>query len=235
MIYKNIAEQLEIRINSSHYPVGSVLPSEEKLAVEFGVSRMTMRKAVSILVEAGLVTRRHGSGTYVSRKNVYQENSCVTGLTELAESKGKKIETKVISFEVLPAPPSIAEQLRISPGESIFSSRRIRLIDTVPLVVEDSYMPVRLFRNLSISHLENSKFNFIEKECGMVIDGYNESLVPVLSDKIISFLMHIPESTPLLRITSVFYDTMGNYLNFSIMYRNTNKYQVEYKLKRNRL
>lgn len=102
------------------------------------------------------------------------------------------------------------------------------------MVVEDSYIPVRLFRNLSISHLEYSKFNFIEKECGMVIDGYTEGLTPVLSDKTIYFLLHVPENTTLLRITSVFYDTMGNYLNFSIMYCNTNKYQVEYKLKRNR-
>ncbi|UYB60130.1 GntR family transcriptional regulator (plasmid) [Klebsiella michiganensis] len=234
MIYKNIAEQLDIRINSSHYPVGSALPSEENLAVEFGVSRMTIRKAVNILVNAGLVTRRQGSGTYVSRKNVYQENSSVTGLTELAESKGKKIETKVISFEVIPAPRSIAEQLRVLQGESIFSSRRIRFVDNVPVVVEDSYMPVRLFRNLSILHLEHSKFNFIEKDCGMIIDGYTEGLTPVLSDKTISFLMNIPEHTPLLRITSVYYDNKGNYLNFSIMYRNTNKYQVEYKLKRNR-
>ena len=68
MIYKIIAERLRIRINSADYGVGDALPSEKALAAEFRVSRMTLRNAVDLLVEWGLVRRRHGSGTYVAQK-----------------------------------------------------------------------------------------------------------------------------------------------------------------------
>jgi DNA-binding GntR family transcriptional regulator len=50
-------------------------------------------------------------------------------------------------------------------------------------MLEDSFMPVKLFRNLSLAHLEGSKFDYIEKECGITISGNYESLTPVLADK----------------------------------------------------
>lgn len=60
MIYKSIAERLRIRLNSSDYNIGSPLPGEKKLAQEFAVSRMTIRKAIDMLIGWGLVVRRHG-------------------------------------------------------------------------------------------------------------------------------------------------------------------------------
>ena len=61
MIYKSIADRLRLRLNSSDYNIGSPLPGEKALAQEFGVARMTIRKALDLLVSWGLVERRHGS------------------------------------------------------------------------------------------------------------------------------------------------------------------------------
>ena len=61
MIYKSIAERLRIRLNSADFTLNSLLPGEKKLAEEFAVSRMTIRKAIDLLVAWGLVVRRHGS------------------------------------------------------------------------------------------------------------------------------------------------------------------------------
>ncbi len=62
MIYKSIADRLRLRLNSADFAIGSPLPGEKKLAEEFGVARMTIRKAIDLLVDWGLVVRRHGSG-----------------------------------------------------------------------------------------------------------------------------------------------------------------------------
>ncbi|KAA8999459.1 GntR family transcriptional regulator [Affinibrenneria salicis] len=232
MVYKSIADKLCIRLNSSAYNIGAPLPAEMKLAEEFGVSRMTIRRAINLLVASGMVVRRHGSGTYVARKDVYHETSSLTGMVEGVQRQGKNVVSKVLDFEVIPAPPSIACQLRLRADERLYFSRRVRYVDGKPLLVEDSYMPVKLFRNLSIAHLEGSKLNYIEKECNIIIGGNNEGLIPVLADKQIAALMEVPEKTPLLRITSLFYSVDGEYLNYSVMYRNANVYQVEYCLKR---
>ncbi|RXZ05727.1 GntR family transcriptional regulator [Klebsiella pneumoniae] len=223
MIYKSIADRLRLRLNSADFAIGSPLPGEKKLAEEFGVARMTIRKAIDLLVDWGLVVRRHGSGTYVARKDVHHETSNLTGLAEVSQ---------VLAFEVMPAPPAIASLLRIKIDERIYFSRRVRYVDGKPLMLEDSYMPVKLFRNLSLSHLEGSKFDYIEKECGIIISGNYETLTPVLADKQLARSMNVPEQTPLLRITSLSYSDSGEFLNYSVMFRNASEYQVDYHLRR---
>lgn len=231
MIYKSIADRLRLRLNSADFAIGSPLPGEKKLAEEFGVARMTIRKAIDLLVDWGLVVRRHGSGTYVARKDVHHETSNLTGLAEVLRKQGKEVVSQVLAFEVMPAPPAIASLLRIKIDERIYFSRRVRYVDGKPLMLEDSYMPVKLFRNLSLSHLEGSKFDYIEKEV-IIISGNYETLTPVLADKQLARSMNVPEQTPLLRITSLSYSDSGEFLNYSVMFRNASEYQVDYHLRR---
>ena len=121
MIYKSIADRLRLRLNSADFAIGSPLPREKKLAEEFGVARMTIRKAIDLLVDWGLVVRRHGSGTYVARKDVHHETSNLTGLAEVLRKQGKEVVSQVLAFEVMPAPPAIASLLRIKIDERIYS------------------------------------------------------------------------------------------------------------------
>lgn len=232
MIYKSIADQLRIRLNSADYNIGSPLPSEKRLAEEFAVSRMTIRKAVDLLIGWGLVIRRHGSGTYVAQKDVHHETTNLTGFIEVMRNQGKQVVSEVLEFVVMPAPPAIASQLRIKIDERIYYSRRVRSVEGKPLMVEDSYMPVKLFRNLSVAHLEGSKFAYIEDECQMIICGNYESLTPVLADKKMAALLNIELLTPILRITSLSYSDDGQFLNYSVMFRNASEYQVDYHLRR---
>lgn len=187
MIYKSIADRLRLRLNSSDFEVGSPLPGEKKLAEEFGVARMTIRKAIDLLVTWGLVVRRHGSGTYVARKDLHHETSNLTGLAEVLRKQGKEVVSRVLVFEVMPAPPAIASLLRIQIDERIYFSRRVRYVDGKPLMLED--------RQLAQS-------------------------------------MNVPEQTPLLRITSLSYSDSGEFLNYSVMFRNASEYQVDYHLRR---
>ena len=146
--------------------------------------------------------------------------------------QGKVVVSEVLEFNVMPAPPAIASQLRIKIDEQIYYSRRVRYVDGKALMVEDSYMPVKLFRNLSIAHLEGSKFSFIEDECQIIVCGNYENLTPVLADKKIAMLLNIDELTPILRISSLSYNDSGDYVNYSVMFRNASEYQVDYHLRR---
>lgn len=107
MIYKSIAERLRIRLNSADFTLNSLLPGEKKLAEEFAVSRMTIRKAIDLLVAWGLVVRRHGSGTYLVRKDVLHQTASLTGLVEVLKRQGKTVTSQVLIFEIMPAPPPL--------------------------------------------------------------------------------------------------------------------------------
>ncbi|CAK9886629.1 MAG: Mannosyl-D-glycerate transport/metabolism system repressor MngR [Candidatus Erwinia impunctatus] len=234
MIYKSIADRLRLHLNSTDYAIGCRLPSEKKLASEFAVSRMTLRRAIELLIGWGLVERRQGSGTWVIKKDVHHETSNLTGFVEVMRSQGKEVVSEVLSFSMMPAPPAIASLLRINSGEKIHVSQRVRSVAGKPLMVEESFMPYRLFRHLSVAHLEGSKFSYIEDECGLVISGNYETLTPVLADAHTAAQLNIAEATPILRITSLSYSDKGEFLNYSVIFRSASEYQVDYHLRRQR-
>ena len=103
---------------------------------------MTIRKAIDLLIGWGLVVRQHGSGTYVAKKDVHHETTNLTGFIEVMRNQGKEVVSEVLEFNVMPAPPAIASQLRINIDERIYFSRRVRSVDGKPL------MDCRLLRQL---------------------------------------------------------------------------------------
>ncbi|CAO96445.1 GntR family transcriptional regulator [Erwinia tasmaniensis] len=232
MIYKSVADRLRLRLNSADCAIGSPLPAEKRLAEEYEVSRMTIRKAMDLLIARGLVVRRHGSGNYVAQKDIHHETRHLTGFSEIMLNQGKTVVSEVLEFKLMLAPPAIASKLRIRLDERIWYSRRVRYVDAKPLMVEDSYMPLKLFRNLSLSHLEGSKFAYIENECRITVSGNYESLTPVLADRNMALLLNIAEHTPILCITALSYCDSGDYVNYSVMFRNAREYQVDYHLRR---
>ncbi|MCS3431234.1 GntR family transcriptional regulator [Klebsiella sp. BIGb0407] len=234
MIYKTLANRLRIRINSDNFSIGDALPSEKKLATEFSVSRMTIRKAVELLIEWGLVKRVHGSGTYIVQRDIQHGTYGLKGFSELMKELGRSMTSKVIEFQLMVVPPAIASLLHMRTGERIYYSRRVRFVDGKPLLLEDSYMPSRLFGNLSVLHLEGSKFSYIEDDCKINIEGHYESFTPVIADSSIANLLQVAEGCALLRLTSLSYSDTGEYIDYSVMIRNANEYREEYHFKRSR-
>ncbi|MCS2148688.1 GntR family transcriptional regulator [Scandinavium manionii] len=228
MIYKSIANTLRIRIGTGEYAVGSALPGENKLAEEFGVARTTMRKAIVQLIDAGLVFRKSGCGTFILHKNVYPDTKNLAGFFKAMKAFSGKIISQVLIFQIQPATAAIAAQLEIAPGDTVFYSRRMRSVNNTPLMLEDSYMPAHLFRNLSVSHLEGSKFHYIENECHIEISGNYECLTPVLVEPEVAMLLNIKENTPILCITSLTYSKQNEFVNYSVMYRNTSEYRLDH-------
>ncbi len=127
MIYKSIAERLRIRLNSADFTLNSLLPVKKSWRKSFAVSRMTIRKAIDLLVAWGLVVRRHGSGTYLVRKDVLHQTASLTGLGGGVKTAGKNGHPP--GADLLKSclrPPAIASQLRIQINEQIYFSRRVR-------------------------------------------------------------------------------------------------------------
>ncbi|MCG8710088.1 GntR family transcriptional regulator [Brenneria sp. 4F2] len=234
MIYKSIAEQIRSRINSSEFRIGDALPSEKSLVVEFAVSRMTIRRAIAQLADEGLLQRRHGSGTYILQKDVQHEGRALNSFAEHMRVIGRTNNNHVVEFRTIPAPPAIARQLRLRTDESIYFARRIRYVDGKACMLEDSYLPIAPFPDLSIRHLQGSKFAYIEDEKHVEIAGCYEIFSPILADSLVAGLLKVSEGTPLLQMTSLAKTVSGEYIDFSIMI-NAHDYQVSFYMQRNKL
>src|SRR3954451_5591032 len=140
-----IEEQLAERIASRELSAGERLPPERELAQGLGVSRMTVRQALGSLAAPGLVERGVGRGTVVAHRKLDHDLTRVAGLSERLERQGLEPGAQVREAVERNASWAIAAALELEPGSPVVRVRRLRLGNGVPLVLEDSYVPGRLF------------------------------------------------------------------------------------------
>src|ERR1700757_5035861 len=115
-LYAQVEDVLAERLSSGALPVGAQLPSEEELIREFDVSRTTIRTTIQNLVRQGLVEIRRGRGTFVASPRIVQELTELTGFVEDMRVLGRTPPARVLSREVIPAEPPVAEKLAVPAG-----------------------------------------------------------------------------------------------------------------------
>ncbi|GAK84961.1 predicted transcriptional regulator of N-acetylglucosamine utilization GntR family [Vibrio ponticus] len=203
MLYKKVLDDLKQKINSGVYEVGTALPTERQLIEEYDVSRITIRKAVDELVKLNLVEKRRGSGTYVLGKQYSHELRGLAGTSEILGSCNKAVRYKVFQFSMISDNPAIHKMLDMEEHEPLYYIRRVKYIDDLPRIVEDSYMPVALFPDLNISTLEKSKFDYVERDKGMLIEGSRQEFTAVEPDEDLMKLLDMEKSSPVMNLRSV--------------------------------
>lgn len=130
-----LADELRSRIHAGEWGPGDRLPSEPELARRRAVSRSSLRSAIAMLEEEGFVSRRHGSGTYVThRPAVSNDLRRNFGVSSLIAATGLEPGTADEAFELVPAPPPVAAALAVAVGSAISSLRRVRTADGRPVV-----------------------------------------------------------------------------------------------------
>lgn len=122
---------------------GDRLPSERDLALRFGISRMTMRKALSALVAEGVLERRGTAGTFLPEPAVVRPLSgrVSTAISEVVDGRGHRPGARLLFFEQGRADAHVARRLGLPEGAAVIVIKRLRLADGQPFCVEVSYLP----------------------------------------------------------------------------------------------
>ncbi|MBI4628466.1 MAG: GntR family transcriptional regulator, partial [Candidatus Rokubacteria bacterium] len=150
-LYYRVFKTLEKRIQDRHYGLGERLPSEDALCRDFGVSRMTIRQALAGLVDAGLLTRRRGSGSYVSATGARRVSAQMklTGALEdlFAEVGSARVDTARLAEA--PPPPEVQGLMGLGDGEPVTVIHRVRAIEGQRFALTVNYLPVALGRRIA--------------------------------------------------------------------------------------
>ena len=120
------------------------LPSERALMATYAVSRMTVRRALSLLVEDGLVYRRRGSGTYVADPAMISKSLSLTSFSEDVRARGMAPGASSQQVRHLPAEADVAADLGLSPGEPVVHLERVRTADGLPLCIEQVWLSAHI-------------------------------------------------------------------------------------------
>lgn len=211
-----VRSELRQAIEAGTFPLGTKLPNEDELCRRYGVSRATLREAVGGLVEDGLVTRRHGSGTYVTRRPVLG-NSLDTNFsyTEYLASSGLRAGKELISLRNFPADDECAAALGVEPGTDLIEARRVRTADGRPAIYSIDSIPAALFdRPPRRAAFLGSLYQLLDDH-GHAVDHADAVLAPALADRDTARLLNVAVSTPLQYIRQVDQDADGQALMFS--------------------
>lgn len=141
-LYRQLVQRLTQDIRQGVYGVDQALPSERALVDLFGVSRVTARKAIEVLVEQGWVLRRHGAGNFVAPRLV-QRLSQLSSFSEALRQRGYQASSRWLAREVGPATAQECAQLGLASATPIARLERLRLADGVPVALEISALPLR--------------------------------------------------------------------------------------------
>ena len=140
-MYHQIIENLKKQIEDGTLTPDTLIPSEREYAEHFGISRMTVRQALSNLVNEGYLYRQKGKGTFVSRKKIEQPLQGLTSFTEDMSQRGLKASSQLLHFKSIICPVHLLPTLQLSDNDMVYEIKRIRLANAEPMAIETSYIP----------------------------------------------------------------------------------------------
>ena len=207
--YIKIHNEIKQMIEAGKWRVGDRIPSERVLALEFDVSRMTLRQAVQTLVDEGILERHVGSGTYVSRQRVQEKmSSGVTSFTELTEAQGKVPSSKTVTYKVAMPSLSELEKLHLKEGVKVLRMERIRYADGRPICFEVATVPYDLVANYGREEITASLYRTLEAN-DLQIGKAQQTISAMLASERIAEYLELKRGAAILRLRQVTFLTDG--------------------------
>lgn len=179
--YVGIYRALKQRIEQGELAPEARLPAQRALSREFGVTVMTLRQAIRLLEQEGLVVTRHGAGTFVSPRHVAYTLSGVTSLAQELAAQGLELTTRVLTAGLEEATPPAALRLELR-GTDAYVIERLRLADGEPIALQRSHLPPSLGRRLAGIDLSRRSLYDVLAELGVDVVRASETLHPVVLD-----------------------------------------------------
>lgn len=232
--YIEIKNSIKNAIQEKKYAIGEKIPSERDLAVQYGVTRVTLQKAMHILEQEGFIERIHGKGMFVSRSlqdNVFMLNNgtsdSILGFSREFQQQAK-VTSRLVTAQIVPAPAFVAQHLDLTAEQLVHYIRRVRVIDGVPALVEDSWIVCNVIDVIDRVVLENgSLYEYIEQKTGKKIKFYNSVIEADLFNETLAALLNISPGKPMLKVTGVTKLEDGTAFNYSCSYNRADKFKVK--------
>jgi GntR family transcriptional regulator len=179
---------------------GGTLPPEHRLSVDFGVSRNTVRAALDLLRDEGLIERVPGVGTVVASGKYHHGIDRLRGLAETLDGYGD-VRNEVRVSGLVSAPSAVARRLELEPGEPVTYIERRRLADGVPLSLDLTYVVRDLGEPLVELDLgDNDVFHLLEKIAGQPLGGADLSFEAATADAHSAAILEIAAGSPVLML-----------------------------------
>lgn len=230
--YVLIKEYILNNIEDNVYQENGKIASEHELCEIFGVTRMTVRQAISDLVADNILYSVPKIGSFVCKKSKFKNFDGLNSFSEdSARKKGSATSVVVLNKKEVGS-PEILNEMGLKPNASLHHVKRVRLSDNETVAFEDDYINTQLVEKLSDEVVENSLFNYFENELGYEISYSDQQIDACIAGPELAKYLKIDENAPLLRVLSITRLNDGQTIEYGYTYYRVDKYtfnQVAYR------
>jgi GntR family transcriptional regulator len=196
-LYRQLRDRLRDMLLEG-WPADRPIPSERQLMQITGLSRMTVRQAITELVHEGMLRRDHGRGTFVGDSRIVRPLTGHSSFREIVQREGATPRTRVVRQRLIRANAAQATLLQIEPGESIYVLVRLRSIDDIPVMLDYTSVPFRICPELETADLAGSLYDFLDTICHVPAQYSSDTIEAVAAEGEVAELLDVQPDAPLL-------------------------------------
>lgn len=197
--YEEVLKDLSLSITGME--PGERLPGEKALAAQYGVSAMTVRRALQVLIQAKRIVGVRGRGTFVAQPTV-TKRMVMASFTDSMKAAGRTAHAKVLSASIGPATAEAVADLGIDRHDQIITLERLRLGDDVALSIDKTVLNAGNVPGLLGEELTGSLYELLYRRYGMHLSRAESRVSAVLPNAEQAALLEIPQGQPCLRVHS---------------------------------
>ena len=230
-LYMQVANELRKEVLSGEYGDNGCIGTHTQLAERFGVSMITIRKAVQILEKEGMVEILQGKGTFVRRSTLVDPLEKLTGISNMMLSLDMEHQVLVPILELRETPKWMDSDVCEELGEKSLFIRRIICLQGVPIADADMYLPGKYASYFTKEEVENSTvYQIYQSNLGIQLGRGRQVIRAAGADKELARNLEIVENSPVLQIIRKSYDNTGNLIEYMILSYEAGKYSFEVEM-----
>ena len=231
--HEQISDWIRTQIQEGTYAADTQIPSESQLTEHFGVSRITVRRALQTLENEGLIYRRQGLGSFVKDTRVRQGLVRLTDFVEDMTQAGLEASSRVLHFDQEKASADVAKALGVQEGQIVFRLDRLRLGDATPIAFDQTWMSVFYAGLLDGHNLEQGTiYRILEKHYGITVERGRYRLKAVNASTDIAHHLDVPRGRALLLIERMSVTHGDKSVYFQRRYYRSDRVAYELELER---
>ena len=232
-LYTQIRELLRERILGGVYKSHAQMPSENEMVKAFGVSRITVRQALTELQREGLIFRIHGKGTFVAKPKATQDLTRLEGFGEAMSGSGRETYSTVLGHHIVRAGKVVGARLCLPERAEVMQIRRVRHLDGEPISLDVTYVPAAVGERLVREDLARRDiFVILENDYGFPLGAADLCIESVLADGELADALKIEEGSAVLRIERLTSTADGKPLDFEFLYYRGDAFQYRLRIER---
>lgn len=205
-LYAQLKDILKNKIHTGEYKENTKIPTEPELTESYGVSRITVRRAVKELVEEGYLVKKQGKGTFVSRHKVFRKIEYVAGFSDSCKANGFTPTSILLERKKLPASEDLSSKLQVDLGTELIYIQRKRMADNLPIMLENNYFVYSEYAFLMEEDMDGSLYKLLEERGTLAINPGETVLEMVSATDQIAKIMDVGFGTPFFFVDTVIND-----------------------------